>query len=205
MESSVDLDLLASLESVWIYTIFKTHLSKCDVHVLSDFCLILKVYFCLADYLDRLVNSVDPDQMLSSEASWSRCTVFSKRINPGSAGQGQKKTKLASVTTHMYSKTFCKMDTLKKTNILVFKTNYRLMHLKSIAECSPWSILRYFRPSLSYHLSLRSLFLSILEWPFYTSFTVSLLTFSSKKLLGGILLGVYLLRSGASLLSKHEK
>ena len=34
---------------------------------------------------------------------------------------------------------------------MVFKTDYRLMQVKSIAECS-------FRPSLSYHLSLRSLF-----------------------------------------------
>ena len=32
------------------------------------------------------------------------------------------------------------------------------MQVKSIAECSPWSILQYFQPSLSYHLSLRSLF-----------------------------------------------
>ena len=31
------------------------------------------------------------------------------------------------------------------------------MHVKSIAECSKGSILQYFRPSLSYHLSLRSL------------------------------------------------
>ena len=34
-------------------------------------------------------------------------------------------------------------------------TNYRLMQVKSIAECS---ILQYFRPSLSYHLLFRSLF-----------------------------------------------
>ena len=32
------------------------------------------------------------------------------------------------------------------------------MQVKSIAEWSLWSILQYFRPSLSYHLSLRSLF-----------------------------------------------
>ena len=32
------------------------------------------------------------------------------------------------------------------------------MHVKSIAECSLWSILQYFRPSLNYHLSFRSLF-----------------------------------------------
>ena len=38
------------------------------------------------------------------------------------------------------------------------KTNYRLMQVKSIAECSKGSILHYFRPSLSNHLLLRSLF-----------------------------------------------
>ena len=32
------------------------------------------------------------------------------------------------------------------------------MQVKSIAECSKGSILQYFRTSLSYHLSLRSLF-----------------------------------------------
>ena len=32
------------------------------------------------------------------------------------------------------------------------------MQVKSIAECSKGSILQYFRSSLSYHLSLRSLF-----------------------------------------------
>ena len=41
---------------------------------------------------------------------------------------------------------------------LVFKTDYCLMQVISIAECSLWSILQYFRPSLSYHLLLRSLF-----------------------------------------------
>ena len=32
------------------------------------------------------------------------------------------------------------------------------MQVKRIAECSKGSILQYFRPSLSYHLSLRPLF-----------------------------------------------
>ena len=45
----------------------------------------------------------------------------------------------------------------QKDHKLVFKTNYRLMQVKSIAECSKGSILQYFQPSLSYHLSLRSL------------------------------------------------
>ena len=52
---------------------------------------------------------------------------------------------------------------------LVFKTNYRLMHVKSIAECSKGSkrsILKYFRPSLSYHLSLTSLFCRFLSGHF---------------------------------------
>ena len=49
------------------------------------------------------------------------------------------------------------MATQKDDQKLVFKTDYRLMHVKSIAECSKGSILQYFRPSLSYHLSLRSL------------------------------------------------
>ena len=46
----------------------------------------------------------------------------------------------------------------KRRSKLVFKTDYRLMQVRSIAECSNGSILQYFRPSLSYHLSLRSLF-----------------------------------------------
>ena len=41
----------------------------------------------------------------------------------------------------------------KRRHKLVFKTDYRLMQVKSI-----WSNLQYFRPSLSYHLSLRPLF-----------------------------------------------
>ena len=46
----------------------------------------------------------------------------------------------------------------KRTQKLFFKTDYRLMQVKSIAECSKGSILQYFRPSLSYHFSLRPLF-----------------------------------------------
>ena len=46
------------------------------------------------------------------------------------------------------------------------------MQVKSIAECSNGSILQYFRPSFSYHLSVRSL--SIFEWPLKTGLTVHL-------------------------------
>ena len=46
----------------------------------------------------------------------------------------------------------------KRRPNLVFKTDYCLMQVKSIAECSKGSILQYFPPSLSYHLPLRPLF-----------------------------------------------
>ena len=45
----------------------------------------------------------------------------------------------------------------KRRPKLGFKTDYRLMQVKSFAECSK-GILQYFGPSLSYRLSLRSLF-----------------------------------------------
>ena len=71
---------------------------------------------------------------------------------------------------------------LSKRPKIGFQYQFCLMQVKCIAECSKGSILLYFRPSLSYHLSLRSLFcllfvikifvLSIFEWPFYTGFTV---------------------------------
>ena len=48
-----------------------------------------------------------------------------------------------------YSNTGVKRP-LSKDQTWVFKTNYRLTQVKSIAD--------YFRPSLSYHLSIRSLF-----------------------------------------------
>ena len=44
------------------------------------------------------------------------------------------------------------------------------MQVKIIAECSKRSILQYFKPSLSYQLSLRPLFCLLL--PFYTCFTI---------------------------------
>ena len=64
------------------------------------------------------------------------------------------------------------MATLKKTK-MVFKTDYHLMLVKSIAECSrehsatQGNILQYFQPSLSYPLSLiRPLFCLFLSGRF---------------------------------------
>ena len=46
----------------------------------------------------------------------------------------------------------------RRPKICFFNTDYRLIQIKSIAECSKASILQYFRTSLSYHLPLRPLF-----------------------------------------------
>ena len=58
----------------------------------------------------------------------------------------------------------------QKDQNLFFKTNQRLLQVKCIAESSKRSILQYFRPSLCYHLSLRSLFCLFLGWPLKTGF-----------------------------------
>ena len=66
-----------------------------------------------------------------------------------------------------YSKTCLKRPLKKKTKNWFSRLNagqkYCRMQVKSIAECSKGSILQYFRPSLSYHLSLRSLFCLVLS------------------------------------------
>ena len=53
-------------------------------------------------------------------------------------------------------------DQSQKDQKMGFKTYYCLMQVKvlqiALFECSKESILKYFRPSLSYHLLLRSLF-----------------------------------------------
>ena len=60
---------------------------------------------------------------------------------------------------------------LSKRPKLVFKTNYRLIQVRSIAECS-----REHSAILSTFIKLPFVFkifvLSIFEWPFYTGFTV---------------------------------
>ena len=66
----------------------------------------------------------------------------------------------------------CKTNHSQKDQKLVFKTNYRLMQVKSIAEYSKGSILQYFRPSLKLPFVINIFVLSIFERPFYTGFTV---------------------------------
>ena len=48
-----------------------------------------------------------------------------------------------------YSKT-CLKQPLKKDKTKILITNSSLMKVERIAECSPWSILQYFWPALSY-------------------------------------------------------
>ena len=52
---------------------------------------------------------------------------------------------------------------------MVFKTNYRLLQVKSIAESR--SILQYFRPSFKLPFGVKIFIFSIFEWLFYTGFT----------------------------------
>ena len=66
--------------------------------------------------------------------------------------------KLAVPVCHGEYSKHCLKRPLSKRPIWGFKTNYRLMQVKSIAECSKGSILQYFRPTLSYHMTLRPLF-----------------------------------------------
>ena len=69
----------------------------------------------------------------------------------------------------LYSKTCVKRPFSKRTKI-GFQDQLSLN-----AGQKHCRIQQYFRPSLSYHLSLRTLFLSIFESQFYTGFTVRLL------------------------------
>ena len=61
--------------------------------------------------------------------------------------------------------------TVKKDRKLVFKTNYRLMHVKSIAELEHSAILLTF---IKLPVVIKIFVLSIFEWLFYTGFTVGI-------------------------------
>ena len=72
----------------------------------------------------------------------------------------------------MYSKTCVKRPLSIRRKKLVFKTNYRFMHVKSIAECLEHSaILSNF---IKLPFAIKIFVLSIFEWLFYTGFTVLL-------------------------------
>ena len=88
------------------------------------------------------------------------------QISLAGAGKFTFNTNTSTIAQQKVNEFMFKDDTIKpvlsghskRTPKLVFNTDYRLMQVKRIAECSKESILQYFRPSLSYHLSLRPLF-----------------------------------------------
>ena len=60
---------------------------------------------------------------------------------------------------------------------MVFKTNYRLMQVKRIAECYKGSILQWLRLTfIKLQSAIKIFVLSIFEWPFYIGITVSKLS-----------------------------
>ena len=115
-----------------------------------------------SDFFSRLVGQSDP---------WSkkRRVIF--------WNDGPKHIKLTTVDIFVVYFTYSTLtadDTVKPflSDHWKQKTNYCLMQVKSIAECSKGSILQYFWPSLSYHLLLRSLFFVFFEWLLKTCFAV---------------------------------
>ena len=71
----------------------------------------------------------------------------------------------------LYYTKACVKQPLSKDQKLVFKINYRLMQVKSIAECSKWSILQYLT-FIKLPFVIKIFVLCIFEWLFYTCFTV---------------------------------
>ena len=68
----------------------------------------------------------------------------------------------------------CKITTLKNTKHWFIKTSYRLMQVKSIAECLSTFITLPF--------VIKVYVLSIFEWPFNTGFTMYMYQSSVKKI-----------------------
>ena len=69
------------------------------------------------------------------------------------------------------SKTCLEWPLKKKDKTKILMTNGSLMEVKSIAECSPWSILQCFSPALAI-IGLENHFGLLFEWPLKTDFTV---------------------------------
>ena len=70
-----------------------------------------------------------------------------------------------------YSKTFVKRP-LSKRPKRFFKTDSRLMQVKSIAECSKGEHSAIVSTFIRLPVVIKTFILSIFEWPFYTGFTV---------------------------------
>ena len=74
---------------------------------------------------------------------------------------------------HLYSKN-CLEQPLSKRAKMVFKTNYCLMQVKSIAECSKGEHSAILSIFIKLLFVIKTFILSIYEWPLKTGFTVLL-------------------------------
>ena len=97
------------------------------------------------------------------------------------AHYGNKLYNILSMSTYLryvpIVKTCLKRPLKKKTN---FKTDYHLMQVKSIAECSEGSILQYFLPSLSFK-KLYNIFSMSIYLRYYVPTVKPVLSDHSKK------------------------
>ena len=83
--------------------------------------------------LSKAVGPMDPS-FLAVKISHFNKNIYSKSTNA---------TKQKIHVGCQYSKT-CLKQPLKKDKTKILVTNYSLMKVARIAECSPWSILQYF-------------------------------------------------------------
>ena len=83
-----------------------------------------------------------------------------------------------------YSKT-CLKRPLKKITKMGFNTNYRLMQVKSIAECSKHSAI--LSTSIKLSFSIMTLVMSIFKWPLTTGFTGTSSSLADARIKGVVL------------------
>ena len=91
-------------------------------------------------FASRVENSVNPDQLASEKPADQDLHCFQNQKNQVQSGKGKY---LLDRSCNRYSKT-CVKRSLEIDKTEIFMTNGSLMTVKSIAECSPWSILQYF-------------------------------------------------------------
>ena len=80
-------------------------------------------------------------------------------------------TFLGETDEYMYSKT-CLKRPLKKNTKIGFQYRYSLDAGQRYCRMLQGEHSAYFRPPISYHLSLGPLFLSFFEWPLKTGLTI---------------------------------
>ena len=86
--------------------------------------------------LSKAVGPVNPSFLVVNKSHFNQYSSYSESTNS---------TKQKVHVGSQYSKTGLKQPLKKdKTKILITNGTCSLMKVKSIAECSPWSILQYF-------------------------------------------------------------